>query len=119
MATEKTGRLIDHNAVAEARGRMLQPRSARAAQRVLMCLCNPTRLKIVRALQATELAAGDLAAVIERSPSATSQHLRILREADAVRGRRQGNVVRYRLSEDLSAEVLSALGSAFDRLATA
>jgi len=83
-----------------------------------MCLCDPTRLKIVRALQATELAAGDIAAVIERSRSATSQHLRILRDADAVRSRRQGNVVRYSLSDDMTAEVLSAMSSAFDRLTT-
>jgi DNA-binding transcriptional ArsR family regulator len=111
-----TRRVVDHGAVAQAQARMLHPRSARDAQRVLMCLCDPTRLKIVRALQATELAAGDLALVIERSRSATSQHLRVLRDADAVRTRRQGNVVRYRLSDDVTAEVLDALGSAFDRL---
>ena len=109
-------RVVDEGAVAQAKTRMLQARSAHDAQRVLMCLCDPTRLKIVRALQATELAAGDLALVIERSRSATSQHLRVLREADAVRGRRDGNVVRYRLTDDITAEVLEALGSAFDRL---
>ena len=75
------------------------------------------RRKIVRALQATELAAGDLAVVIERSRSATSHHLRILREASAVRGRRERNVIRYRLSDDISASVLDAIGSAFDLLA--
>ncbi len=96
---------------------MLPPRSTREAQRVLMCLCDPTRLKIVRALQATELAAGDLAVVIERSRSATSHHLRVLREASAVRSRRERNVIRYRLSGDLTAKVLDAVGSAFDLLA--
>ena len=84
-----------------------------------MCLCDPTRLKIVRALQATELAAGDLAVVIERSRSATSHHLRILREACAVTGRRDRNVIRYSLSNDVTAEVLDAVGSAFDLLAPA
>lgn len=95
---------------------MLPARSNREAQRILTCLCDPTRLKIVRALQATELAAGDLAVVIERSRSATSHHLRILREASAVRGRRERNVIRYRLSNDISANVLDAIGSAFDML---
>jgi DNA-binding transcriptional ArsR family regulator len=97
---------------------MLSPRSARAAGRVLMCICDPTRLAIVRALQATELAAGDLALVIERSRSATSHHLRILRDASAVRSTRERNVIRYRLSDDISGEVLDALGSAFDRLSS-
>jgi DNA-binding transcriptional ArsR family regulator len=111
--------IIDAPAVAQAQARMLPPRSTREAQRILMCLCDPTRLKIVRALQATELAAGDLAVVIERSRSATSHHLRILREASAVWGRRERNVIRYRLSTDLTAEVLDAVGSAFDLLAPA
>lgn len=109
--------IIDHGAVAQAQSRMLSRRSTREAQRVLMCLCDPTRLKIVRALQATELAAGDLALVIDRSRSATSHHLRVLREASAVSGRRNQNVIRYRLSTDLTAEVLDAVGSAFDLLA--
>lgn len=117
MPHVKTHEIIDHGAVAQAQERMLSPRSTREAQRVLMCLCDPTRLKIVRALQATELAAGDLAVVIERSRSATSHHLRILREASAVSGRRERNVIRYRLSTDLTAEILDAVGSAFDRLA--
>lgn len=95
---------------------MLTPRSARAAARVITCICDPTRLKIVRALQATELAAGDLALVIGRSRSATSHHLRILRDASAVLSTRQRNVIRYRLSDDISGEVLDALGSALDRL---
>jgi DNA-binding transcriptional ArsR family regulator len=111
--------IIDHGAVAEAQARMLSPRSAREARRVMMCLCDPTRFKIVRALQATELAAGDLAIVIERSRSATSHHLRVLREVDAVRGRRDKNVINYRLSSDLTGEVLDAVGSAFDLLAPA
>ncbi len=111
--------LVDPGAVARAQARMLSPRSARDAKRVLMCLCDPTRLKIVRALQATELAAGDLAVVIERSRSSTSHHLRVLREASAVRGRREGNVIHYSLSDDISADVLHEIGSAFDLLSPA
>src|SRR6266446_2261546 len=96
---------------------MLPPRSARSVQRVLMCLCDPTRFKIVRALEATELAAGDLALVIERSRSATSHHLRILSEVSAVRGRRDGNVIRYSLADDLTGKVLRELGAVFDQMA--
>ena len=111
--------IIDQGSVAQARARMLPPRTAREAQRVMTCICDPTRFKMVRALLATELAAGDLAIVIERSRSATSHHLRILREADAVQRRREGNVIHYRLSSDISGSVLEKLGKAFDLLATA
>lgn len=96
---------------------MLPPRSTRSAQRALMCLCDPTRFRIVRALEATELAAGDIAIVIARSRSATSHHLRILSDASAVRGRRDGNVIRYSLADDLTTQVLRDLGAAFDRFA--
>ncbi|MGH2499589.1 MAG: ArsR/SmtB family transcription factor [Candidatus Limnocylindria bacterium] len=107
---------IDPAAVARAEARMLPARSHRDASRILECLCDPTRLKLVRALQSGELAAGDLAIVVGRSRSATSQHLKVLRDADAVQPRREGNVVRYRLSDDLSGEILDAIGDAFDRL---
>lgn len=108
-------KVIDPGAVAKAEARMLTPRSARNAQRVLMCLCDPTRFKIVRALETTELAAGDLAKVIARSRSTTSHHLRVLSDASAVRGRRDGNVIRYSLADDLTGQVLRHLGAAFDQ----
>src|SRR5947209_6633856 len=95
---------------------MLPPRSEREARRVLVCLCDPTRFKIVRALQTTELAAGDIAIVIERSRSTTSHHLRILREVSAVKARREKNVIHYRLSDDLTAKVLDTLESVLDLL---
>ena len=95
---------------------MLSPRSEREARRVLVCLCDPTRFKIVRALETTELAVGDIAVVIERSRPTTSHHLRILREVSAVKGRREKNVIYYRVSDDLTAKVLNALESALDHL---
>jgi DNA-binding transcriptional ArsR family regulator len=85
-------------------------------RRLLDVLCDPTRLKIVRALRDNKLAASDLARVLGRSRSATSQHLRVLREADVVRPARNGNVVRYTLASDLNAEILEDIGRAFDKL---
>ncbi|TMG56566.1 MAG: winged helix-turn-helix transcriptional regulator [Chloroflexi bacterium] len=46
--------------------------------------CDPTRIKIMHALRDTTLAASELAHVIGRSRSATSQRLRVLRETDAI-----------------------------------
>ena len=85
--------------------------------RVLECLCDATRVKIVRALsEDNTLAAGDLAHVIGRSRSATSQHLRVLRDLGAVVGQRSGNVVRYSLSADLNGQVIANAVAAFDEL---
>src|SRR3990170_2214629 len=110
-------RAIDPSAVTAAQKQMLSGRSEKDARRILESLCDPTRLKIVRALEETPLAASDLANVIGRTRSATSQHLRVLREIEAVTATRTGNVVRYRLGNGTVAAVLRDASRAFDRLA--
>lgn|GEM_PF-1442201 len=109
---------IDPAAVAVAEQAMLGREGERAAREILDSLCDPTRLKIVRALMETPLAASDLARVIKRSRAATSQHLRVLREVGAAIPARQGNIVRYSLSQHVSAKVLTDVGRAFERLDT-
>src|SRR5438105_14650355 len=107
---------IDPVAVAAAERQTLSAPSERRMRRLLDVLCDPTRLKIVRALRDNQLAASDLARVLGRSRSATSQHLRVLREADVVRPARKGNIVRYKLASDINAAILKDIGRAFDRL---
>lgn len=110
------GRPIDPAAVATAEQSMLSKRAETQARRVLESLCDPTRLRIVRALRETTLAASDIARVIGRSRAATSQHLKVLRDVEAVVPTRQGNIVRYALSAHVNAEVLDDIGRSFDRL---
>src|SRR5881397_351084 len=107
---------IDPEAVETAERQTLSPMSERRMRRLLDVLCDGTRLKIVRALRDNQLAASDLARVLGRSRSATSQHLRVLREAEIVQPARAGNVVRYRIASDLNAEILEDIGRAFDKL---
>lgn len=107
---------IDPGALAVAERQTLSPMSERRMRRLLDVLCDATRLKIVRALRDNKMAASDLARALGRSRSATSQHLRVLREAEVVEPARNGNVVRYRLASDLNAEILEDIGRAFDKL---
>src|SRR5436305_14906242 len=111
-----TSQPIDTVAFATAERQTLSPMSERRMRKLLDVLCDGTRLKIVRALRDNQLAASDLARVLGRSRSATSQHLRVLREADVVQPSRNGNVVRYKLAADITAEILKDVGRAFDRL---
>jgi DNA-binding transcriptional ArsR family regulator len=111
-----TSQAIDPDAVETAERQTLSPMSERRMRRLLDVLCDGTRLKIVRALRDNQLAASDLARILGRSRSATSQHLRVLREADVVQPSRNGNVVRYKLASDINAEILKDIGRAFDRL---
>lgn len=93
-------------------GRARQTSRIRAAQRALLppernsllsalgaVLCEPTRAKIVLALSPGELTVGELAEVLGRSESATSQHLRVLRDHGVVRSRKRGRMVHYSLSD--------------------
>lgn len=110
---------IDPQAVRTAQKSMLSRGAEQKANRILDSLCDATRLKIVRALRDTPLAASDIARVIGRSRAATSQHLKVLREVDAVVPTRQGNIVRYALGETVSAQVLDDLCRSFDQLEVA
>jgi len=107
---------IDAAAVVTAEQQMLTPRNEKRMRELLDALCDPNRIKIVRALRDTTLAASDLAHVIGRNRPVTSQHLRVLRELGAVVARRKGNVVRYSLSNDMSGSIIEQAASAFDQL---
>jgi ArsR family transcriptional regulator len=112
-------RALDPQAVASAEQKMLAPKEERRMKELLDALCDATRVKILRALSADTLAAGDLAHVVGRSRSATSQHLKVLRDVGAVIGQREGNVVRYSLSPDVNGQVIADAVAAFDQLQTA
>lgn len=110
----------DPQSVASAEAQMLPAREHRRMTQLLGALCDATRVKIVQALSPdTILAAGDLAHVIGRSRSATSQHLKVLRDLGAVVCKRQGNVVRYSLSPELNGQVIANAVAAFDELRAA
>ena len=72
------------------------------------------RFPTLDALAQSELAAGDLALVIGRSASATSQHLRVLRDAGVVMSARRGNIVRYRLANGFSPEMIASFAMQID-----
>jgi DNA-binding transcriptional ArsR family regulator len=67
--------------------------------RVFRALGDPTRSKLVYALSAEELCVTELAGILGTSLSATSHQLRILRDLEMVRVRRQGKNQFYALNE--------------------
>ena len=119
MQTNVPEHPLDPQAVATAEANMPSPREGRQISQLVEAICDPTRMKIVQALAGgVVLAAGDLAHVIGRSRSATSQHLKVLRDIGAVTGRRNGNIVRYSLADDVTGQVLADAVAAFDGLRT-
>src|SRR5713101_783377 len=84
--------------VRNARDALLDGAASEVLQSVRDIICEPTRTQIVRVLSPGPLSVGDLAAILGRSKSATSQHLRVLRDAGIVSARRRGRAVIYSLA---------------------
>ncbi len=59
-----------------------------------------TRVKILYALDKSQLCVCDISAILGMSVSAVSHQLRTLREADLVRSTRQGKIIYYSLADD-------------------
>ncbi len=108
---------IDAHAVEVAQPKLITARQERDAAELIESISNVTRIRIIRALAETPLAAGDLARVVNRTAPATSQHIRVLRDAGAIESTRSGNVVRYRLTKTTGAQILEVIARAFDDLA--
>lgn len=70
-------------------------------------LGDPTRLKILMALQQVEMCVCDIAAFVGLSESAVSHQLRRLREMAIVKNRREGQILYYTLSDDHVATLLT------------
>ncbi len=92
---------IDPEKVALVQKQALPERTIERVSRLFSALSDPTRLKILHALTVTEeLCVCDLAALAELSVSAVSHQLRLLRDRDLVRARRDGRMVYYSLADD-------------------
>ncbi len=59
-----------------------------------------TRVKILMALENVELCVCDIASVMNMSQSAISHQLRVLKQSNMVKSRRDGKVVYYSISDD-------------------
>jgi DNA-binding transcriptional ArsR family regulator len=79
----------------------------KTVSRVFRALADPTRRQILQELKASELAAGEITARFSISGPSISRHLSILKGADLVSERREGNRILYRLESD---RIASAMG---------
>jgi DNA-binding transcriptional ArsR family regulator len=92
---------IDPKAVAFVRERKLAGDTVEGLSRLFSALSDPTRLRILHSLTITpELCVCDLAVIADLSVSAVSHQLRLLRDRNLVRARRDGRMVYYSLADD-------------------
>jgi ArsR family transcriptional regulator len=67
--------------------------------RLFKVLGDPTRTRILRALRPGELCVCDISHLLDMSISSVSHQLRVLREHDLVRFRKEGKIVFYSLAD--------------------
>jgi ArsR family transcriptional regulator len=80
-----------------------------AAARELKALAHPARLRILARLKAGECCANEAMRCLRISQPNTSQHLKALKKAGLIVGRREGTKICYRLADDRIANILDIL----------
>ena len=101
MNEDKCGcRIIHLQAVEEARAKSLDARECELLSDMFKIFADPSRLKILFALEHQEMCVCDIAAFLGLTESAVSHQLRLLRTAKLVKNRREGTVLYYRLVDD-------------------
>lgn len=68
---------------------------------------DPTRLKIMMVLLCSEMCVYDIAAVLNMSQSAISHQLRVLKQMDLVKNRREGKTIFYSPADSHIVSILS------------
>ncbi len=107
QSTECKTVLVHEDTVREVESRLPDDESLYEAADFFKLLGDTTRIKILHALFIAEMCVCDIASLLSVSRSAVSHQLRILRQANVVRTRREGKTVYYRLSDRHVEEIVN------------
>jgi DNA-binding transcriptional ArsR family regulator len=78
-----------------------------ATNQVFKALADPTRREILRLLGHGEMTAGELAEHFDMTKPSVSHHFSVLKEADLVKSRREGQQIWYSLNTTVMQDVLT------------
>lgn len=80
---------------------------------VYKAIAHPVRRDILKRLRVGPQSAGDLAADYDMSKPSLSAHFTVLKDADLVFTKRQGNHIHYHLNVSVAEDILSAIMDLF------
>lgn len=92
-------RCVHPESVHTGRDALLPDTDYRALADTFQALADPTRAKIVYSLLNQELCTCDLAAIVNISESAVSQHLNVLKRLRLIKSRREGKIIYHSLDD--------------------
>ena len=74
---------------------------------IFKALADPTRRRILRLLGKREMTAGDLAAKFDLTKPSMSHHFSVLKEADLVHARREGQQIWYSINTTVVQDLMT------------
>ncbi len=80
---------------------------------VFKALSDPTRREVLRILSHGERTAGELAEPFDMTKPSMSHHFAVLKEAELIRSRREGQQIVYSLNTTVAEDVLTRLWDLF------
>lgn len=75
-------------------------------QQTLKALSDPTRREILNILKTGRMSAGEICDHFDVTGASISRHLSVLKDADLVRDRREGQFIYYELNASVLEEIL-------------
>ncbi|MDD3754514.1 MAG: metalloregulator ArsR/SmtB family transcription factor [Methanobacterium sp.] len=105
---------INENSVRGVKSQMLQDETFQIISDHFKVLSDPTRVKILYALTQKEICVCDLAAVLEITDSAVSHQLRLLRDKNLVKFRKEGKMAYYSISNNEIIDIIK-MGTNFTK----
>jgi len=105
--------VIHEEVVADVRGKMADLTVMRSLADFFSVFGDSTRIRILNGLLFAEMCVCDLSALLNMKQSAVSHQLRVLKQANLVKNRREGRVIYYSLKDD---HVRTIFREGFDHL---
>jgi ArsR family transcriptional regulator, lead/cadmium/zinc/bismuth-responsive transcriptional repressor len=97
--------IIHEDIVNQVRDRMPQEESLYDLAELFKVFGDSTRIRILWALNESEMCVCDIAVLLNMTQSAISHQLRVLKQTNLVKNRREGKVVYYSLVDDHVREI--------------
>ena len=92
--------IIHEGVVSWVRDGLTDDEQLKKTAELFKLLNDQSRLKIINALLLSEMCVCDIAALMNMTQPAVSHHLKVLRQAQLVKYRREGKVIYYSLADE-------------------
>jgi len=92
--------IIHEEAIKEVQKHILKEDELYKVSQLFKTISDPTRIRILFALEKTELCVCDISIILNMTQSAISHQLKTLKDANLVSNRRDGKTIFYKLADE-------------------